>query len=403
MKYVLLIAAVIALPAFSHDLKHHRALPSGIATAKFELDGLVRSKAGEESSSATFSNLLQSILLSKSGKVVGGNSNTYMPAAPAQYLDNQRLRVFTAEDVSDEIKTQVVNDINDAYDLWMGAPYYGKNQAIAIYLMIYGSDESAARKIEGEYCDHLSAMGFPSAEHCDPDQNSMWREYIEYGGAGLNSNGSIGGSTKLSLGVKNWDWDSRAIKNMAYHEIFHVYQTTNIFIDSQLALDDPYGEAARQFGQKMGDNLESYDRTTPWAPEGHADFFSWLYSHDRDYFKSSMEWALESERYSPLTRKNYYLDLGGELWNIAFGDPNGQVDLAYRIGAWFAAYLVSIHGEESIYRLWESADTQGFAEAFEGIFGTDYKTYIQEFDVWLQQPNEDLYRILDGIYDSKIK
>ena len=56
-----------------------------------------------------------------------------------------------------------------------------------------------------------------------------------------------------------------------------------------------------------------------------------------------------------------------------------------------------------MYRLWESVDTQGFGAAFEGIFGTDYKTYIREFDVWLQQPNEDLYRILDGIYDNKIK
>ena len=106
---------------------------------------------------------------------------------------------------------------------------------------------------------------------------------------------------------------------------------------------------------------------------------------------------------SSLPLKEWYFEQGEALWNIAFEDPSDRVELAYRIGAWFAAYLVSIHGEASIYRLWESADTLGFAEAFDGIFGTDYKTYIQEFDVWLRQPNEDLYRILDGIYDSKIK
>ena len=393
MKYIFLIAALTALPALSHDLGHHRALPGSIETAKFELNHVTRSKAGEESSSATFSNLLQTILRSQSGKV-------YMPATPAQYLDNQRLRVFVAEDVADEVTTQVVNDLNTAFDLWMGAPYYGKNQAIAIYLMIYGSDESAARKIEGEYCDHLSAVGFPSAEWCDPEQNSMWREYVEYGGAALNSAGPVEGSTKLGLGVKNWDWDARAIKSMIYHEIFHIYQNSNIFINDPLAQADPH----ELFAKKIGKRLESAARNTPWAVEGQADFFTALYTYDRAYFKSSMESSLkDTGAGSSLPLKEWYFEQGEALWNIAFEDPSDRVELAYRIGAWFAAYLVSIHGEASIYRLWESADTLGFAEAFEGIFGTDYKTYIQEFDVWLRQPNEDLYRILDGIYDSKIK
>jgi len=387
------LAAIFTIvPVLSHDIRHYPVLPANIKREQQEWQEKTPKQVRETSSRST-----------SFGESLTGAVETVMPPAPAQFLDNQRLRVFAAEDVSDDVRTQVVDDINDAYNLWMGAPYYGKNQAKAIYLMIYGSDESAARKIEGEYCDHLSAVGFPSAEYCDPDQNSMWREYIEYGGAGLNSNGPIEGSTKLSMGVKNWDWDFRAIKNMAYHEIVHVYQSTNIFIDTQIALDDPYGDAARQFGRKFGDNLEGYDRDTPWASEGQADFLSWLYSHDRDYFKSSMKCALECDPYSSLPRKEWYLDLGGDLWNIAFEDPNEQVDLAYRIGAWFAAYLVSIHGEESIYRLWESADTQGFADSFEDIFGQDYKTYIQEFDVWLQQPNADLYKILDPIYENKMK
>jgi hypothetical protein len=401
MKFLVLAAAVTTAPALSHGLNYDAELTYSGESIEYRGQDVSPSRQRDARSPSTFADLLDSLFKVNAGQAKG--IKTFMPAAPAQFLDNERLRVFSAEDVSDEVKAEVVDAINNAYGLWMDAPYYGKNQAKAIYLMIYGSDESAGRKLESEYCEHLATKGFPSAEWCDPEQNSMWREYIEYGGAGLNSNGPIEGSTKLSMGVKNWDWDSRAIKNMAYHEIVHVYQATNIFIDTQLALDDPYGEAARQFGRKFGDNLEGYDRDTPWASEGHADFLSWLYSHDRDYFKSSMKCALECDPYSSLPRKEWYLDLGGELWNIAFEDPNEQVDLAYRIGAWFAAYLVSIHGEESIYRLWESADTQGFAGAFEGIFGTHYKTYIQEFDIWLQQPNEDLYRILDGIFDNKIK
>ena len=392
MRPLICFALIFSLQSQAHDIRRHPVLIASSEREQQEWQETTLGHAEETSYQPT-----------PFGESLTGAAEAIMPPAPEQFLDNQRLRVFAAEDVSDDVRTQVVDDINDAYNLWMGAPYYGKNQAKAIYLMIYGSDESAARKIEGEYCDHLSAVGFPSAEHCDPDQNSMWREYIKYGGAGLNSNGPIGGSTKLSMGVKNWDWDSRAIKNMAYHEIVHVYQSTNIFIDTQLALDDPYGEAARQFGRKFGGNLEGYDRDTPWASEGQADFLSWLYSHDRDYFKSSMKCALECDPYSSLPRKERYFDLGGDLWNIAHEDPNKQVDLAYRIGAWFAAYLVSIHGEESIYRLWESVDTQGFAEAFEGIFGQDYKTYIREFDEWLQQPNEDLYQILDPIYENKMK
>ena len=41
--------------------------------------------------------------------------------------------------------------------------------------------------------------------------------------------------------------------------------------------------------------------------------------------------------------------------------------------------------------------------ALENLFGKDYRTYTDEFDVWLQQSNSELYKILEPIYDSKIK
>ena len=44
-----------------------------------------------------------------------------------------------------------------------------------------------------------------------------------------------------------------------------------------------------------------------------------------------------------------------------------------------------------------------FDNTFIKVFGKDYRTYTEEFDVWLQKSNTELFKILKPIYNSKIK
>ena len=115
-----------------------------------------QSQAGTDSA-RSFLNLLGSVSAVGSGASIKIN----LPDAPPRFLDEQRFRVFAATDVSqDEIDT-TLQHVSDAYELWMGSPYYGKNQAKAIYIMITGKDLDAGEVANREYCDHLADTGRP--------------------------------------------------------------------------------------------------------------------------------------------------------------------------------------------------------------------------------------------------
>ena len=327
-----------------------------------------------------------SLIISLSIQAQSISSATFRasPDAPPVFLDDERLRVFPAADISqDEIDT-TVKYFNDAYDLWMGSPYYGKSQAKAIYLMITGKDLEASKVANREYCDHLADTGFPDAEWCNPD---TYINYVNNGGAGLNSAGPVAGFSFIVLAAGGNDpVGGDVYKSMLYHEIFHVYQQTNVYTDTTEGLDSATGKMS-------GDNPEE---PVPWWMEGGADFFTALYSSkDADSFKDHMRWSLVDE-------KQKFLEAGVKLRNISW-EQGDFVTAGYRIGSWFTAYLVSRHGEEAIYNHWETVDELGFEATFEKQFGLDYRTYLDEFEVWLEQPNEDLLPILDGLYENRIK
>lgn len=323
------------------------------------------------------------ISLSIQAQSISSGTLRASPDAPLVFLDDERLRVFAAADISqDEIDT-TVKYFNDAYDLWMGPSYYGKSQAKAIYLMITGDDLEAGKVANREYCDHLTNTGFREAKWCRPD---TYVEYVNNGGAGLNSYGSLDGFWFVVMALKYDPVTSFAYRSMAYHEVFHIYQMSNIYTDDRYEVESIMGELS-------GDNPEEH---VPWWSEGGADFFTALYgSEDEDRFKDAMRWSLVGE-------KQKFLEAGVKLRNISW-EMEPLTVLGYRIGSWFTAYLVSRHGEEAIYNHWETADELGFEATFEKRFGRDYRSYLDEFEAWLEQPNEDLLPILDGLYENRIK
>ena len=101
-------------------------------------------------------------------------------------------------------------------------------------------------------------------------------------------------------------------------------------------------------------------------------------------------------------QKQKFFETGIKLYNLSW-DQGVTVDLGYRLGSWFVAYLVDSHGEDKVYQFWETVDKASFEDTFLQRIGKDYRTYIDEFEVWLGQPNEELYMILDGLYNAKVR
>ncbi len=316
---------------------------------------------------------------------VQDTTTTTVQEVLSPFLDDEIIRVFPASDLPQQTVDLTVQYTNEAYDLWMANDYYGKSQAKAIYVMITGSDMQAGMNANLAYCNHLTVIGFPSADWCRLD---TYRDYVNNGGGGVNSS-AVDGFYFMVMApqdneIGNW------YKTMTYHEVFHIYQLSNIFTTEPNDVDE-------YMGKRSGDNGED----VAWWSEGNADFFSALYTYDLEGFKNEMRWALEGGPW-PVDRKTQFFQDGIKLYNISWSSGQG-VDLGYRIGNWFTAYLVHNHGEESVYALWNTVNQKGFDQTFIDVYGKDHRTYINEFETWLQQPNDELLKILDDIYNSRVK
>ncbi len=73
--------------------------------------------------------------------------------------------------------------------------------------------------------------------------------------------------------------------------------------------------------------------------------------------------------------------------------------IGYELGAWFVAFLIDQVGEEKIYEFWTNLESEkNFEITFNKYFGKNYQIYINEFDVFLRQPKDQILSVLDRIY-----
>ena len=152
------------------------------------------------------------------------DTTTTIAVSISPFIDDEIIRVFPASDLPQETVDLTVQYTNEAYALWMDDDYYGKSQAKAIYIMITGSEMEAGRKANLEYCNYLTTTGFPSADWCRLD---TYKDYVNNGGGGINSS-AVDGFYFMVMApqdneIGNW------YKTMTYHEVFHIYQLSNIF------------------------------------------------------------------------------------------------------------------------------------------------------------------------------
>ena len=66
----------------------------------------------------------------------------------------------------------------------------------------------------------------------------------------------------------------------------------------------------------------------------------------------------------------------------------------YALGAWFVAYLMSEHDEQTLFDFYQDINSGTFEDNFSNHFGKSYREYVTDFEVFLQQEPAQLLTIL---------
>ena len=167
-------------------------------------------------------------------------------------------------------------------------------------------------------------------------------------------------------------------KPVTLHEYFHIFQHSH--------LD----------GECTGDSRDTCDRDakmggkdTPWWSEGGAEYMAQkLYSNQEgvrdNYLQDVMRWKLDSSREG-------YNNQNISLINLT---RDSQIN-TYDVGSWFIAYLIHHEGEDAFLNgFYSDVDDLGFNLAFENNFNKTKYQYIADFNVFFEQPVEDIMAII---------
>jgi len=222
---------------------------------------------------------------------------------------------------------------------------------------LIGKSEDAAGKLDEDYCA-LRKHKSPSIpiEHC-LNRGHNFVTYSKEGNAGLNlrrNEDEEWSGFIITMASKNPSPQEDDYKSVVLHEYFHVYQHAHIRTRNE--------SEREQMGQK-----------NPWWLEGGAEYMAQLLYSKQDgvrdgYLKEVMQWKLESIK---------DLKEGQRIDQIPYG-PDARV--AYDLGAWFIAFIISKTSEEA-YRVgfFKDLNDEGFEGSFMKNFGASSIDLLKEF------------------------
>ncbi len=332
-------------------------------------------------------------------------STTTTTVAPStNYLENRDIKLFRASTISDEHINILMDYVRFTEKSFFDDPRVKVDNLYPILIAQTDIDNyQSAIDLEGEFCQYLKDT-YPDShkEYC------YYRTPQSDGSIGLfASDGNVYGSSISGNKAKSccylfisgsfdlsWDSHSQAITTI--HEMFHIFQMSNY-------IDLPYHQDDREkiSGKIVGDG----NKHKSFWMEGNTEFLSHLYYarnvKDFDRFLNEMESKLYTDYGSKGmgTIIERYLSDGIKLYNYTFEGGWDNRKMGYQVGAWFTAYLVNIHGEDSILDFW--FNTQSgifFPENFLQTFGKDYKTYVDEFENFVR--NNDVKTVMSILPSS---
>ena len=309
------------------------------------------------------------------------------------YLDYRDVKIFRASTISDQhvdILTKYIQYTEQL--LFVDERIKRENLYPILVVQLDSENYESAIALEEEYCQYLNEV-YPKTfrnSRCNPKNHDKKAD----GSIGLFTDGGrVTGSSISGIpsdreccylfisGSFDLSWDSRSQAYVTIHEMYHIFQISNI-----VGFD--YDLEQKISGKRIGND----DRDKPFWMEGYATYFSHLYYsrdvNDFSHLQNEMNRGLFSCYCgdNQPTIKERYLS-GPELYNVTWASDWA---VGYQVGAWFIAYLSNIHGEQTMYDFWINAQTGIlFPENFQNTFGKDYITYEEEFRNFITNSSEE--------------
>ena len=309
------------------------------------------------------------------------------------YLDYRDVKIFRASTISDQHLDIITKYIQYTEQLLFVDERIKRENLYPILVVQLDSENyESAIALEEEYCQYLNEV-YPKTfrnSRCNPKNHDKKAD----GSIGLFTDGGrVTGSSISGIpsdreccylfisGSFDLSWDSRSQAYVTIHEMYHIFQISNI-----VGFD--YDLEQKISGKRIGND----ERDKPFWMEGYATYFSHLYySRDVNDF-SHLQNEMNRGLYScycgdnqPIIKERYLN--GPELYNVTW---ESDWAVGYQVGAWFIAYLSNIHGEQTMYDFWINAQTGIlFPENFQNTFGKDYITYEEEFRNFITNSSEE--------------
>ena len=223
---------------------------------------------------------------------------------------------------------------------------------------IVGSSALAAKELEEKYAAVRAKKDPLMPAEVYGNRDFGFESYAEGGNAGLsymrNKYENWCGYV-ITMSASSPSPEEEDYKPVVLHEYFHVYQNAHIY--------------SRDEDERASRNLKN-----PWWAEGGAEYMAQLlYSRQKgvrdNYLREVMLWKLRSLG---------SLDSGQRIQDFTYDQP--ETIVAYDLGAWFIAFLISKTSEEA-YRInfFKDLNEKGFRGSFLESFGAPPEDFLDEF------------------------
>jgi|TARA_B110000263_G_C15299752_1_gene507344 hypothetical protein len=277
---------------------------------------------------------------------------------------------YYASDIDSSQINQITNYYNIAQEAWGN---FGP-----LEFWVIGTDVLEASNLDQEYCELRlekdPCLGNNFLQWC-LNREYNFVAYANNGGAGLSltrdNNGNCLGYSYLEITLSSkYPFPNESDYDVVtMHEYFHAYQQAHI---------DTYDYSER--AELMVIN--------PWWSEGGAEYMAQLlYSQqsgvESDYLKERMTWKMYS-------KNDLYED---ELISeIPYGNRG---NIAYDLGAWSIAYLISLVGLDT-YRInfYNDLNDYGWEESFIRNFDMTAEQFLLNFHNFLDLSIEEQLTII---------
>ena len=307
-------------------------------------------------------------------------------------LEDIEITFFYGNELSELAKNILLENMNYAVENLFSYPGVKFQNLQPILIVQLDKNYESAIELEAEYCDYIEKNNkkYLRNSGCLKDLNddgsrNIFTENWPYNSS-ISSNPFNGNSCCWLLTMQPYELPNqeKSLRMTSIHETFHIFQISN-YAD----VTTNQKKQHKISGKISGDGGEH----KPWWMEGNAVFFQHLYHarslNDIGIIKQTMRPSLFScycgdEGLDTII--NRFLNNGIKLYNYTWAIDQ---QLAYEMGSWFTAYLVSFHGEEKILDFWINTQTGIlFEDNFLEMFGKDYRTYVDEFENFLRNNDE---------------